>query len=155
NGSFSGTANVPNLSTFDLSTIKLSGQADFPNKKAKATIDAPSLLGTKIDAILIDMTAYYKVAGPPAIALHATADTWTKVEIRASSSNPADVATDPAKAAQELQDQLNKLSTPPVKQADEKCGDQDCYHVTVHITAADMKAADPTSSVNGDVTLDV
>jgi hypothetical protein len=154
-GSFTGSAKVPQLGDLDLSTMKLAGQADIPNKKAKVTLDAPSLLGTKIDAILLDMTAYYKVAGPLAIALHASADTWTKVEIPESSGNPADVATDPAKAAQELQDQLNKLPTPPVKQPDEKCGDQDCYHVTIHVSAADMKTLDPTSSVNGDVTLDV
>ena len=154
-GSFTGSAKVQGLGDLDLSTMKLSGQADFPNKKAKATLDAPSLLGTKIDAILIDMTAYYKVAGPLAIALHASADTWTKVAIPESSGNPADAATDPAKAAQELQAQLDKLPTPPVKQADERCGDQDCYHVTIHVSAADMKAMDPTSSINGDVTLDV
>jgi hypothetical protein len=154
-GSFSGAAKVQGLGDLDLSTMKLAGQADLPNKKVKLTLDAPSVFGTKVDAILIDMTAYYKVAGPLAMVLHASADTWTKVEIPESSGNPADVATDPAKAAEELQAQLDKLPTPPVKQPDEKCGDQDCYHVTIHASAADLKAMDPTSSVNGDVTLDV
>jgi hypothetical protein len=154
-GSFTGAAKVPQLGDLDLSTMKLAGQADIPNKKAKVTLDAPSLLGTKIDAILIDATAYLKVAGPLAIALNASADKWTKIAVPQSSGNPADVATDPAKAAQDLQAQLDKLPTPPVKQADEKCGDQDCYHVTVHISQADMKTLDPTSSVNGDVTIDV
>jgi hypothetical protein len=155
NGSFTGSAKVPQLGELDLSSMKISGQADIPNMKAKATLDAPSLLGTKIDAILIDTTAYLKVAGPLAIALNASADKWTKIPVPQGSDNPAAVATDPAKAAQDLQAQLDKLPTPPVKQADEKCGDQDCYHVTVHVSAADMKAMDPTSSVNGDTTLDV
>jgi len=155
-GSFSGAAKVSQLGgTLDLSTMKVSGQVDFPNKKAKATLDAPSLLGTKIDAILIDTVAYLKVAGPLAIALNASADKWTKIPVPQGSGNPAAAATDPAQAAQELQAQLDKLPTPPVKQPDEKCGDQDCYHVTVHVSAADMKTMDPTSSVNADTTLDV
>jgi hypothetical protein len=154
-GAFTGSVSAQGLGNFDLSTVKISGQADISNKKAKVAIDAPSLFGTKIDAILVDMTAYLKIAGPLAIPLHATADTWMKFDIPASSGNPVDAATDPSQAAQQAQDALNKLPTPPVKQADEKCGDQDCYHVTIHVSAADMKAMDPTSSVNGDVTVDV
>src|SRR4029077_4917674 len=90
-----------------------------------------------------------------AIPLHATADTWMKFDVPASSGNPVDAATDPSQTAQQAKDALNKLPTPPVKQADEKCGDQDCFHATIHVSAADMKAMDPPSSVNGDVTLDV
>jgi hypothetical protein len=153
-GSFTGSVKAQGLGDFDLSSVTIAGQVDVPNKKAKVSINAPTLLGTKLDAILIDMTGYYKIAGPLAVPLHASADTWTKVDVPASSSNPAEAVTDPAKAAQQVEDALNKLPTPPVKQPDEKCGDQDCYHVTVHVSAADMQTLDPTSSVNGDVTLD-
>ena len=154
-GSFTGSVKAQGLGDFDLSTVKIAGQADIPNKKAKVTVDAPSLLGTKLDAILIDMTAYVKIAGPLAVPLHMSADTWTKIEVPASSGNPVDAATNPSQAAQQIQDNLDKLPTPPVKGADEKCGDQDCYHVTIHASAADLKTLDPTSSVNGDVTVDV
>jgi hypothetical protein len=152
-GSFSGSVKAEQLGDFDLSSVTLAGSVDVPNKKAKVTLDAPSLMGTKIDALLIDMTAYYKIAGPLAIALNASADKWTKVEIPDASTSPAGDVTDPAAAAKQLQDALAKLP-PPVKQPDEKCGDQDCYHVTLNVTAADMKALDPTSSVNGDVKID-
>lgn len=154
-GSFTGSIKAQAMGDFDLSSVKIAGQADIPNKKAKVSIDAPTLLGTKIDAILVDMTAYVKIAGPLAVPLHASADTWMKIDVPASSGNPVDAATNPSQAVQQAQDALNKLPTPPVKQADEKCGDQDCYHVTITVSAADMQKLDPTSSVSGDVKIDV
>ena len=51
-----------------------------------------------------------------------------------ASTSPAGDVTDPAAAVNQLQDALAKLPA-PVKQADEKCGDQDCYHVTLTVTA--------------------
>ncbi len=153
-GAFTGSVKAEQLGDIDLSTMTLAGAMDVPNKKAKVTLDAPTLMGTKLDALLVDMTAYYKVAGPLAIPLNASADKWTKVEIPDASTSPAGDVTDPAAAAKQIQDALAKLPA-PVKQPDEKCGDQDCYHVTLTVTAADMKALDPTSSVNGDVKIDV
>jgi hypothetical protein len=154
-GTFSGSVKAQQIGDFDLSTMTLAGAMDVPNKKAKVTLDAPSILGTKIEALLLDQTLYYKVAGPLAIALNASADKWTKVEVPAASDSPVGDVTDPATAVKELQDALDKLPTPPVKQADEKCGDQDCYHVTIAVKAADMQALDPTASINGDITLDI
>ncbi len=154
-GSFTGSVKADQLGTIDLSTMTLNGAMDIPNKKAKVSLDAPSLMGTKIDALLIDQTAYYKIAGPLAMALNASADKWTKVEVPDASTSPAGDVTDPQAAAKQIQDALDKLPSAPVKQPDEKCGDQDCYHVTITVTAADMKALDPTSSVNGDIKLDV
>jgi hypothetical protein len=154
-GTFSGSVKAEGVGDLDLSSMTLNGAMDVPNKKAKVTLDAPSILGTKIDALLIDQALYYKVAGPLAVALNASADKWTKVAVPTASDSPVGDVTDPQEAVKQLQDALNKLPTPPVKQADEKCGDQDCYHVTIKVTAADMKSLDPTSSINGDVTLDV
>ena len=54
---------------------------DVPNKKAKVSLDAPTLMGTKLDALLLDQSAYYKVAGPLAMMLNASADKWTKVAV--------------------------------------------------------------------------
>src|SRR5262245_56312894 len=61
-GSFTGSVKAEQLGDFDLSSMTLAGAVDVPNKKAKVTLDAPSLMGTKIDALLLDMTAYYKIA---------------------------------------------------------------------------------------------
>jgi len=149
-GSFSGTIAAAQLGTFDLSTIRMSGALDIPNKKAKFTLDAPTLLGTKIDALLLDQTAYLKIAGPFAAIAHVQSDKYTKTTVPASSNNPTDVA----KTVADLKSALDKLPA-PVKAADEKCGDQDCYHVTLKLSAADLKALDSTSTLAGDVTLDI
>ena len=150
---FSGTAKVPQLGDIDLSTMKLTGALDVGNKKAKVSLDAPTFLGTKIDALLIDKTAYYKVAGPMAIALKATADKFTKVDLPTPSAGTGDV-TDVNQSVTQIQQALDKLPQAPVKQADEKCGDVDCYHVTIKLTAADLKSLDPTAALNGDVSVD-
>ena len=154
-GAFTGSMTAPQLGAIDLSTLKMSGAVDIPSKKAKFSLDAPSFLGTKIDALVIDQTAYYKVAGPFAVSLHASADKYTKVPIPADSSDPVSQVTDLATLTTNTQAQLDKLPTPPVKQADEKCGDQDCYHVTIKMAAADIKKLDATSTLDGDLSFDV
>lgn len=153
-GSFTGSVKADQLGNIDLSTMKLSAAMDVPNKKAKVTLDAPTLMGTKLDGLLLDQTAYYKIAGPLAMMLNASADKWTKVEVPNASTSPAGDVTDPQAAVKQIQDALAKLPA-PVKQADEKCGDQDCYHVTMTLTEDAMKALDPTASVNGDVNIDL
>ena len=144
--SFSGTVKVPNMGDFDLSTIKMTASVDIANSKAKFNLDAPTLLGTKIDALAIGNTTYLKVSGMLGTMLGAGADKYTKNEIPtpsgAPSANPADVV----KLVADIKAALDKLPTPPTKAADEKCGDQDCYHVTTKVTAADLKALDPTAA---------
>src|SRR5947209_5716068 len=108
-GSFSGTIAAAQLGTFDLSTITMSGQIDIPNKKAKFNLDAPTLLGTKVDALLLDQVAYVKVAGPFAALANLQADKYTKAIVPQSSDNPTDVATTVAN----LKAGLDKLPTPP------------------------------------------
>ena len=154
-GAFTGSMTAAQLGAIDLSTVKMSGAVDIPSKKAKFSLDAPSILGTKVDALVIDQTAYYKVAGPLAMSLNASADKFTKVPIPADSSNPVSQVTDVATLTTNTQAQLDKLPTAPVKQADETCGDQDCYHVTIKMTAADLKQLDSTSALDGDVSVDV
>ena len=154
-GAFTGSMTAPQLGAIDLSTLKMTGAVDIPSKKAKFSLDAPSFLGTKIDALLIDQTAYYKVAGPFAISLHASADKFTKIPVPTGSGDPMSAVTDVATLTTNTQAQLDKLPTAPIKQADEKCGDQDCYHVTIKMTAADLKQLDATSTLDGDLTFDV
>lgn len=154
-GSFSGKVKVPQMGDFDLSTVTMAGAIDVTNKNLKFSLDAPSLLGTKIEALVVGNTAYYKLSGAVAMMVPgASADKFTKAEVPTASGDPMAVATDVTKAVAELQKLLDKLPTPPVKGADEKCGDQDCYHVTSKLTAADLKAMNPTAA-EGEITFDL
>ena len=154
-GTFTGSAKIPQMGDLDLSSIKLSAAIDIPNEKAKASVDAPTLLGTKLDALVVGNAAYYKVAGPLAAFLNASADKYTKVDVPAPSAAPSSGIAGMDDAVNQLKQGLDKLPTPPTKQADEKCGDQDCYHVTVSLKAADLQAIEPSASVNADTTLDI
>jgi hypothetical protein len=159
-GAFSGAFKAgAQLGDIDLSTIKLGAALDVPNKKAKVTLDAPTILGTKIDALVIDKALYVKIAGPLAALAKVSADKYTKSDIPESSSDPLSNAADVAQAVQKLNDALAALPNPPTKAADEKCGDQDCYHVTVKMTAADLQKLTPSASaaapMSGDLTIDV
>jgi hypothetical protein len=163
-GSFTGNVTVPNMGALDLSTTKLSAALDIPNKKAKFNLDAPAVLGTKVDAILVDNVGYLKVSGLLAGSLGLTADKYTKADVPMGSAAPdasasAGDAAQIAEAVAKLNEALGKLPTPPTKGADEACGDQQCYHVTLKISSDDLKALDPTVgstvSGSGDLTLDV
>lgn len=156
-GSFTGTVEAAELGgNFDLSTVKLSGALDVPNKKARFSLDAPSLLGTNIEALLVGEEAYYKVEGMLAGMLGATAGKYTKAEVPESSGEPMTDPEEIAKAVDEVRAALDKLPNPPTKGADEKCGDQDCYHVTITATADQLQELDPTGgAASGDVTFDL
>jgi hypothetical protein len=154
-GSFTGAVKVPQMGDFDLSSVKMAGAIDVPNKNLKFNLDAPSLLGTKIDALVVGNTAYYKVDGMLSAMLGGTAGKYTKAEVPTASGDPMAAATDVTKAIAELQTALGKLPTPPTKGADEKCGDVDCYHVTMKLTEADLRALDPSTTTSGDITFDI
>lgn len=155
-GTFTGSLTVPEMGALDLSTVKVSGAADIPGKKAKFSLDAPTVLGTRIDAVLLDNVAYYKIAGMLGSMLGGSADKFTKVDVPQESGKPVTDVAEIAKQIDEFKTLLDKLPSPPTKGADEKCGDQDCYHVTLKLTAADLKALDPsTTSTEGDVSLDL
>jgi hypothetical protein len=154
-GAFTGSVKAAQIGDFDLSSIKLDAAIDSANKTAKLTLDAPTLLGTKIDALMVGGSAYYKVAGLLSATLHATADKYTKVEVPTASGNPVADATDVTKLVSQLQDAFAKLPSPLTKAADEKCGDVDCYHVSTVVTAAQAKALDASSTLDGDITVDL
>jgi hypothetical protein len=154
-GSFTGTVKIPQMGDFDLSTIKMAGAVDAKSRNLKFSLDAPTLLGTKLDALVVGNVAYYKVSGALAMVLGGTADKYTKADVPTASGDPVADATDVTKGVADLQALLAKLPTQPTKGADEKCGDQDCYHVSMKLTAADLKAVDPSASVDGDMALDI
>jgi hypothetical protein len=155
-GSFSGSVTVPQMGALDLSKVTMSGAIDVANKSLKFNLKAPTVLGTEIDALVVGNAAYYKVEGMLAAMLGGTPGKYTKADVPTASDDPVAAATDITKAVAELQALLSKLPTPPTKAADEKCGTQDCYHVTMLVTAADLKAIDPTAAaMDGDVTFDI
>jgi hypothetical protein len=156
-GSLTGILQVAQLGgDLDLSTTKISGAADVPNKKARFMVDAPAIMGTKIDAIVLDTAAYFKIDGLLAAMAGGVSGKYTKTDVPASSGAPMSDPAQIAKAVDELNKALNLLPTPPTKGADEKCGDTDCYHVTLKMTAADVAKINPSAASSaGEFTLDV
>ena len=65
-GSLTGELEMAELggTELDLSTTTIAATFDIPNEKGKLVIDAPSLLGTKLEALVVDGFAYVKVDGP-------------------------------------------------------------------------------------------
>lgn len=156
-GSFTGILQVPELGgDLDLSTTKMNGAIDIPGKKAKFSLDAPAVLGTKIDALVVDNAAYYKVAGLLGTKLGGSGEMYIKTDIPEASGEPVTDPAEIAKAIDEMKQALDKLPTPATKGADEKCGDQDCYHVTLALTTDDIKALSPAgTAAEGDFKLDI
>ncbi|HEY6057349.1 MAG TPA: LppX_LprAFG lipoprotein, partial [Candidatus Limnocylindrales bacterium] len=132
----------------DLAGTTANGDVDIANKKAHISFDAPALLGTGADIIVVDQVSYVKISGP-----FGSGDKYQKQE---STSDPTDLASDPQKAIADLKAGLDKLSTPPTKGADERCGDKDCYKVTLKLAASDLGGlASSVPGVSGDGTIDV
>lgn len=111
----------------DLTGTTLEGDMDVTGKKAHLTFAAPALMGTTGEVIVVDNATYTKISllGPK----------FTKTEAAAGET---DVPTDPVKAIADVKAALDKLPTPPTKNADVKCGDKDCYSVSVALTSEDL-----------------
>ena len=153
---FSGTVKAEQLGSFDLSTVKMTGALDIANKTAKFNLDAPGIAGSKIDAILVGNTAYYRVGGALALVTGGSADKYTKVAVPDASTNPEAAALqDPTKLVAQVTQALAQLPVQPTKAADERCGDADCYHVSLAMTQDQLQALTPGASVDGSFTLDL
>jgi hypothetical protein len=156
-GSLTGTLQAAELGgTLDLSSTKITAAVDVPNQKAKFNIDAPSLMSTKLDALVVDGFAYVKIDGLLAGMTGLPVGKYAKTEVPTASGQPVTDTAEIAKQVDEFKAQLDKLPNPPTKEADEKCGDQDCYHTQIKVSAADMAKLSPdTASTNADVTVDL
>jgi hypothetical protein len=115
--------------SIDLKGTTASGDIDIANKKAHVTLSAPALLTVTADIIVIGNDTYTKVSllGPQ----------YTK-STSTDSGDPAAVAADPQKAIDEINKFLNTPGVAPTKLADEKCGDKDCYHVSMNLTSEQL-----------------
>ena len=144
-------------SQLDLAGTTATLDVDVAAGKFKATGLAPAFLNSGGEVIVADGAAYYKITGP-----FATTDKYTKIAIPAlpiPSTPPAaspSSSLNPQAVIDELNKALDRLPTPPTKGADEKCGDVDCYHVTIHLTAADIaKLSSPEPLPSGMESIDV
>jgi hypothetical protein len=157
-GDLTGTVQVPNSGALDLKGTTLSLDADIAAKKAHVNVSVPSFMGTSAEAILLDNAAYFKMTGPLAGMLGAdTTGKFKKSDVPEASGDPGAMVGDPTKAIAELKAQLDKLPA-PTKAADEKCGDQDCYHTVLKLTDKDIAALAseaPTSDLSATLTFDV
>jgi hypothetical protein len=135
-GTFSGSVNATGTGAFDLSSVKLDLAVDVPAKKTRVTVDAPTIMGTNLDLIVADGNLYLKVLGPMAGLLGG--DATGKYMKTAVGDTVPDEATDPTKAIEELRKGIDQLPKAPEKLADERCGDQDCYHVRLAMTADEL-----------------
>ena len=156
-GGLTGSLSAEGMGSFDLSGATLSGAFDIPGKKGRFNFNAPTLLASSIDAIIVDNAAYYKVAGGLAMMLGGASDKYVKTEVPEDSG---ETVTDPAEIAKQIDEfkaQLDKLPKAPTKEADEKCGDADCYHVKIALTAEDLAQLSPDAASvgEGDLTLDL
>jgi hypothetical protein len=156
-GSLTGSLEMAELGgELDLSTTTIAGTFDIPNQKGKLVIDAPSLLGTKLEALVVDGFAYVKVTGPLAGFLGVEGGKYMK---QAIPEDTGEAVSDPSQVAEEVdkaRDNLDELPAPE-KLADEKCGDQDCYHIRITADAADLQSLSPEAGAveEGTATIDI
>jgi hypothetical protein len=147
-------------SQLDLAGTTATLDIDVAGQKVKATGLAPALLNSGGEVIVADGAIYYKITGP-----FAQGTKYSKIPIPASPGfSPAPgtslaASLNPQVAIDELNKALAKLPSAPTKLADEKCGDVDCYHVSIHLSAEDIaKLSSPRplpSASTADVTIDV
>jgi hypothetical protein len=138
-GTFAGSVNATGTGAIDLSTVKLDLAVDVPAKKTRLTVDAPTIMGTNLDLIVADGNLYLKVLGPMAAFLGSDA-TGKYTKTAADTGTVPGEASDPAKVIEELRKAIDDLPKAPEKLADEQCSGQDCYHVRIALTAAELGA---------------
>ncbi len=133
----------------DLKGTTADGDIDITNKKAHLSFGVPLLFGVTGDLILIDQTSYMKISlfGPK----------YEKSEAKPGPSASAP-AMDVQKAIDEVGKFLDQPGVSPTRQADEKCGDGDCYRVSLNLTSdqlASVTSALGTAPPSGTGTVDV
>ena len=150
-----GAAGLP----VDLTGSTLEGDIDVIDKEGKIAVAVPAVFGFSADAISTGGQTYIKTSLNPD-------GKYRKLDVAALTgglslplpSLPATVGSpDPSAVAamvDQFKAQLDKLTVPPTKLADEKIGDQDCYHVQTKISSSDVPQASGALGT-GSVTVDV
>jgi hypothetical protein len=148
-GTLSGTIPAEGLGDIDLSSARLEAAADIATGHARIKFSMPTLLGTEVEAIIVEDAAYLKASGAAAMLLGGASDKWLKSDIPESADKPVN---DPGEIDKQIDDfgaQIGDLPS-PTKEANEKCGDADCYHVKIAMTAEELAKLSPEASAVGD-----
>jgi hypothetical protein len=158
-GTVTGSISLGERGSLPLDGTTFSAAADVAGEKARFNLDAPSFLGTKVEAIVVDRVAYLRMLGGLAMFFPGgSGDKFTKTDLGAAVPQ-ASASTSPniQAAIDELRAAIDKLPSPPTKQADERCGDTDCYHVTISLTSEQLESlgGSAPAGVEGSVALDV
>ncbi|MHB8397495.1 MAG: LolA-like protein [Candidatus Limnocylindrales bacterium] len=159
-GSFSGDVTGSGTpTTIDLSGTSADADVDLTNKDLHLSVSVPALLGVSADVIVIGNDTYTKVSllGSKYRKSTTTAALGSLAPLASGGTVPANLPTDPTQILADVKAALDKLVTPPVKDADEQCGDQSCYKVSVTITPADLAASGMAlgTGVSGTAAVDV
>jgi hypothetical protein len=135
----------------ELTGTTVEGDIDLAGKNAQATLSAPALFGLSGELIVIGQDSYVKIS--------LLGDKYQKTTNETDS--PTDALSDPQQAIADLQKALEDLPAPPTKAPDEKCGDADCYRVTLDVPTTDVGGAlggvlgSAAPDVSGTGTIDV
>jgi hypothetical protein len=118
-------------SGLDLGGTTVEGDVDIAGGNATASFSAPALFGLSGDAIVVGTDSYLR--------LSLLGDKYQKTSNPAG--DPLGALSDPKKTIADLTASLDSLPTPPVKQPNEKCGDKDCYRITLSVPNTDVGGA--------------
>ncbi len=141
--------------TIAIDGTTVEGDIDVANGAARLEFAVPALMNTSGEVIIVDDAIYVKVSllGDK-YHVFDSADAGGLIpglESPVATASPA--ATDPAG---ELRLRLEGLDTPPVKLADEQCGDATCYRVQVKLDPTDTESLSSLApDIAGSGTLDV
>ncbi len=111
----------------ELTGTTLEGDVDIAGGNLTASFLAPALLGLSGEIIVIGNDSYLKIS--------LIGDKYQK---SSASDSPVGEIGDPKQAIAELRKALDDLPIPPTKAPDEKCGDKDCYRVSIVVPASDV-----------------
>ncbi|MCU0504472.1 MAG: hypothetical protein MUE82_01655 [Chloroflexi bacterium] len=140
-GGLSGDGSAPSSSgaSMDLAGTYLDATVDIAGKKGTITVAIPFLLGTKLEAIMDGDTSYTRIS--------LFGDTWQKSVASPDPNATPAPSDDLASMVADVQKALSQDGVTTEKLADEKCGEDDCYHV--RITAPASALAEDASGLAG------
>ena len=123
----------------DLAGTTIQGAVDLEGGTAHVTLGAPALFGVGADVIVAGGVTYTRVTGPIS-----RTNKYTK-----QASSAMGLPADPKQAVADLKAGLDKLTTPPTKDADESCGGTDCYRLTLKVASSDLGSISSLGSIGG------
>ena len=132
----------------DLTGTTADIDVDIANKGLHFAAAVPALLGVTLDVIVVGSDTYTKVSLLGAKYKKSSTAALASLVPASAGAIASGNVTDPQQILADVKTALDKLATPPVKGADEKCGDQDCYKVSLAITAADLASAGQALGTN-------